>query len=195
MRLTRCKEERREYMSTDEQLVREIITGNSECYREIVSRYQTKVFSVAFKVARNQKDAEDIAQDVFLKVYHSLHQFKGDSSFSTWIYRVTMNKALDWKRKQERSVSREIGTADEQLTDRMETPEQQLLKQFDHDLVKQSIKLLPEKYQIVLELYYFEECSYKDISERLDIAVKTVETRLYRAKGLVREHLLKGGIG
>lgn len=182
-------------MSTDEQLIREVITGNSECYREIVSRYQTKVFSVAFKVARNQKDAEDIAQDVFLKVYHSLHQFKGDSSFSTWIYRVTMNKALDWKRKQERSVSREIGTADEQLTNRMDTPEQQLLKQFDHDLIKQSLKLLPEKYQIVLELYYFEECSYKDISERLDIAVKTVETRLYRAKGLVREHLLKGGIG
>ncbi|MBM6618850.1 RNA polymerase sigma factor [Bacillus suaedaesalsae] len=182
-------------MSTDEQLVREVITGNAECFREIVSRYESKVFSVAFKVARNQKDAEDIAQDVFVKVYHSLHLFKGESSFSTWIYRVTMNKSLDWKRKQERSVSKDVGMVDDQLKDHYDTPEQQLLKQYDRDLIKQSIKQLPEKYQIVLELYYFEECSYKDISDRLDIAVKTVETRLYRAKGLVREHLMKGGIG
>lgn len=62
-------------MSTDEQLVQDILTGKSDRYREIVSRYQSKVFSVAYKVARNHKDAEDIAQDVFIKVYGSLHLF------------------------------------------------------------------------------------------------------------------------
>lgn len=105
-----------------------------------------------------------------------------------------MNKALDWKRKHERTSAKVISRNEEEIIDKILTPEQQVLKQFDDELVKQSIQLLPEKYQIVLELYYFEECSYKDISERLNIAVKTVETRLYRAKGLVKEQLTRGGV-
>lgn len=84
---------------SDKEMIADIVKGNKDLYREIVSRYKDKVYSVAFKISLNPKDAEDITQEVFLQAYRSLAQYHFDSSFSTWLYKISVNKGLDWKRK------------------------------------------------------------------------------------------------
>lgn len=174
-------------MESDEQLVKEILNGNRQLFRELVLRYQSKVFAVALKVSNNQKDAEDIAQEVFLQLYRSLHNFKGTSSFYTWIYRITMNKAIDYKRKQEKiqdQVSEElISSVPEKNT---LPPEDALIKSFDRELIHSYLFELPPAYRDVLISYYFEDLSYGEIALKYNIGIKTVESRLYRAKRLIK---------
>ncbi len=86
-------------MYTDEQLIKYILSGNNQMYRELINRYQHKVFSISLRFTNNQFDAEDIAQEIFLQAYKSLSTFNFDSNFSTWLYRITINKGLDWKKK------------------------------------------------------------------------------------------------
>lgn len=181
-------------MESDELLVENILKGNQQQFKELIMRYQSRVYAVALKVANNQKDAEDISQEVFLQLYRSLSSFNGDSSFSTWIYRITMNKALDFKRKNEKIKEKE---SDHNLSTIPEStilsPEEALIKNLDKELIHSYLIELPEAYSDVLKLYYFEELTYGEIALKLNVAVKTVESRLYRAKRIIKEKH-KGGI-
>ncbi len=181
-------------MESDEQLVRKIVKGNHQLFKELIVRYQSKVFAVALKVSNNQKDAEDISQEVFLQLYRSLENFNGESSLATWIYRITMNKAIDFKRKQvkqqENETSELLSTLPEE---NLLTPEEALLKTVDKELIHSYLIELPQAYSDVLKLYYFEELTYGEIALKLNVAVKTVESRLYRAKRLIKDKH-KGGI-
>ena len=181
-------------MESDEQLVESILKGNQQQYRELILRYQSRVLAVALKVTNNRKDAEDISQEVFLQLYRSLGNFNGDSSFSTWIYRITMNKAIDYKRKQDRQLEQEPEDVISSLpeTNRL-SPEEALLKNLDKELIHSYLIELPPAYRDVLKLYYFDELSYSEISMKLNVAVKTVESRLYRAKRLIKDKH-RGGI-
>jgi len=181
-------------VESDEQLVDSILNGNQQHFRELILRYQSRVLAVALKVTNNQKDAEDISQEVFLQLYRSLGNFNGDSSFSTWIYRITMNKAIDYKRKQDRQLEQEPEDVISSLpeTNRL-SPEEALLKNLDKELIHSYLIELPPAYRDVLKLYYFDELSYSEISMKLNVAVKTVESRLYRAKRLIKDKH-RGGI-
>lgn len=188
------EEERGDAMESDEQLVRNIVKGNHQLFKELIVRYQSKVFAVALKVSNNQKDAEDISQEVFLQLYRSLENFNGESSLATWIYRITMNKAIDFKRKQvkqqENETSELLSTLQE---DNLLSPEEALIKTIDKELIHSYLIELPQAYSDVLKLYYFEELTYGEIALKLNVAVKTVESRLYRAKRLIKDKH-KGGI-
>ncbi len=174
-------------METDEQLIQQALDGDKEAFRKLILRYQSKVYAVAYKVARDQKDAEDITQEVFLQLYRSLSQFHGDSAFSTWIYRISMSKALDYKRKLARTPSYQSEEIDESLSTK-ETPESSLIKKEEQGLILEFVDNLPPNYQDVVKLYYLQHQSYREIAEKLDIAVKTVESRLYRAKQMMRKY-------
>lgn len=176
-------------MIADEQLVKEILEGNVELFRELVTRYQHRVLSVAYNVTLNQKDAEDIAQEVFLQIYRSLSSFQFEAAFSTWVYRVTMNKALDWKRKRKGIQIELVDRQDDFSTERF------VLKKLEEEKLKQMIDQLPEIYHDVLHLYYFEQRSYQQIAKELSIELKTVESRLYRARSLLREQYRKEETG
>ena len=180
-------------MESDEQIVNDILNGNQHRFRELVLRYQSRVFAVALKVSNSQKDAEDISQEVFLQLYRSLHNFKGKSSLYTWIYRITMNKAIDYKRKQEKIKDQEseelISTYPEK---NILPPEEALIKSFDKELIHSDLLELPTVYRDVLICYYFEGLSYREIALKFNIEVKTVESRLYRAKRLIKDKR-KGG--
>ncbi len=183
-------------MYSDEQLIKLVQSGKRTFFRDIVSRYEHKVLAVAYKVTGNRKDAEDVAQEVFIQIYRSLGSFRFESSFSTWIYRISMNKALDWKRKHFREATEQDITVSEKIVPIQELlPEDLLIKRADQEFILERINCLPEKYQTVLKLYYFEDLSYQDIAGNLDIAVKTVESRLYRAKAMLREQFRKEGLG
>lgn len=175
-------------MESDEQLVNDILNGNQQRFREIVVKYQSRVFAVAMKISNNQKDAEDISQESFLQLYRSLYNFKGESSLYTWIYRITMNKAIDYKRKQDRIKDQEseelISSYPEQ---NILPPEEALIKSFDKEMILSILRELPPLYSNVVISYYFEGLSYREIALKLNIEVKTVESRLYRAKRLMKD--------
>ncbi|MCP8968195.1 RNA polymerase sigma factor [Ectobacillus ponti] len=179
-------------MENEQQLIQDILRGNRHRFQEIVAHYGAQVHSVAIKVADNPRDAEDISQEVFLQVYRSLPQFQGEAKLSTWMYRITMNKALDYKRKQKPQAP---DAALAQLPDmQAATPEEALLQKSEQEWLHANIMRLPAAYREIVYLYYFKELSYRQIADKLGIAVKTVESRLYRARGLL-QHMRKGETG
>lgn len=177
-------------MYNDEQIINEVLAGQLNQYKGLVSRYQQKVFSVALKITNNQKDAEDIAQEVFLQAYLSLSTYQFDSSFSTWLYRITVNKGIDWRRKNKHTLNQEVYQEQQEKSSEF-IPEDLLLRKDRQESIKIMLNKLPKAYQSVLVLYYFDNLSYHQIADQLGIAKKTVESRLYRAKLLMKERLRK----
>jgi len=179
-------------MSTDTQLIEQILCGKIELYRELVSRYKGHVFSVARKITRDEREAEDLSQEIFIKAYQSLHTFQRESSFSTWIYRIDVNKGLDWKKANQRRLF--VEPLEGSVPNSVPLTEQFLLAQEEKEKVTEQIQHLPEIYERIIFYYYFDNLSYLEISKKLGISPKTVESRLYRAKKLLKENLVKEGL-
>lgn len=174
-------------MDKDEGLIKNILAGNAEGFREIVSRYQNQVFSVSLNMTNNYKDAEDLTQEVFIQVYKSLDTYQFKASFSTWIYRITLNKALDWKKRRK---SCEIQLNDWHLYDSdypSNTIEELIIEDLERDSLKLQINNLPDIYKEVINLYYFDDYSYNQIAEKVNITEKSVESRLYRARIMLKK--------
>ena len=183
-------------MDTDAQLIDRITHGKKELYRELVSRYQANVFSVAIKITHDPKEAEDLSQEIFIQAYQALHTFQGQSSFPTWLYRIAVNKGLDWKRKKQRILRSEAlhDVMEENLLKTESSTEQFLLEKEEQEKVAEKIGELPEIYERVISYYYFDNLSYHEISRKLGISTKTVESRLYRAKKILKETIAKEGL-
>lgn len=173
-------------MDTDKLLIKDILAGNTDSFRKIVSKYQNKIFSVALSMTSNYKDAEDLTQEVFIQVYKSLHTYQFKSSFSTWIYRITINKALDWKKRKKEN---NFQLRDEFFYDNypLITTEELFIESIDKDSVNLNINKLPDIYKEVINLHYFDNYSYSQIAKKMNIAEKTVESRLYRARLMLKK--------
>lgn len=177
----------------DEELVRRAQADDDRAFGELVSRYETKVFSLALKMVRNPEDAEDVLQDTFLRAYRGIKSFKGNSTFSTWIYRITANSALmRLRKKQLPTVS--IEDADERETpvniaDWSPGPVEQLLSQELQRVMDEAIEALPAEFRQVFVLRDIEEMSNAEAAEILDLSVAAVKSRLHRARLKVRNRL------
>ena len=178
---------------TDEQLVRKSQQDDERAFGELVSRYESKVYSLALKMVRNPEDAEDVLQDTFLRAYRGIKSFKGNSTFSTWIYRITANSALMRLRKRQLpTVS--IDDADEReapinIADWAPGPVEQMLNQETQAAMTEAIEALPPEFRQVFVLRDIEELSNAEVAEVLDISVAAVKSRLHRARLKVRNRL------
>ena len=160
-----------------------IIEGNSNGFNILVDRYKDLVFSLALKMVKNREEAEEVAQDTFIKVFKSLSQFKGDSKFSTWIYKVTYNTCLDRLKKTKREQQvvsiddfniNQIKNIDNAL-DKMEEKERE-------KAIQDCINLLSSDDAFLLTLFYFEEQSLEEISKVLGITPNNVKVKLFRSR-------------
>lgn len=160
-----------------------IIEGNSNAFSVLVDRYKDLVFSLALKMVKNREEAEEIAQDTFVKVFKSLSKFKGDSKFSTWIYKVTYNTCLDRLKKNKREqhvVSidefnlNQIKSLDNAL-DLMEAEER-------NKTIQDCINLLPSDDAFLLTLFYFDEQSLEEIAKVVDLTPNNVKVKLFRSR-------------
>lgn len=172
--------------SADEPLlISRIVSGHRELFRILVNRYQRAVHGIGVSFFRNAEDAADFTQDVFFKAYRSLASFRGTSRFSTWLYRIAYNTAVNGvaRRKEYHSLIEEenAGTAD--------TPEQLVLRKAAEEAVRKAVEELPDKYRVCIDLFFFYDRSIREIELITGFPENTVKSHVFRAKKLLRERL------
>lgn len=182
---------------TDADLVHRVRKGETRLFSELVARYQDPVFAMASRFVSTPGDAEDLAQEAFLRAFRGLEGFKGEARFSTWLYRITWNLCADWLRRHRRSGRGTQSSLDDaaELADGRVDLEQGLLVSEDKRKVREALDALDEKYRTVVVLLYYQKLSYEEIASVLEVPVKTVETRLYRARRILKENLERQGVG
>lgn len=180
---------------TDELIVNLVLKGNIQLFSEIVNRYKEKVFSLSYRFTEDTGEAQDLSQEVFISVYKKLHTYKENSKFSTWLYRINYNLCIDWLRKNKRRKKEILEEYEFKSGEQGCDMETSFIERQKRELVRAIIKEMDTKYKTVLILFHFEGLSYEDIGDILKIPMKTVETRLYRARGVLKKELAKRGIG
>ena len=173
--------------ATDSELVEMIINVTPRAYRQIIKRYQTKLFSYLYRLIGNREETEDLLQNVFVKVYNNLDRFDRRKKFSSWIYRIAHNEAVNFlkKRGKKKFISLEdITTTKDKLeiSTSEKSPADSWIKKELKKEVEMAMEKLPAKYKEVLILRYFLDKSYGEMSEILGKPVNTVGTLLNRAK-------------
>lgn len=187
----------------DEEIVSYIVKGKTELFSVIIDRYQSKVFSTAYNYTHDYEEARDLTQEIFIKLYNNLQGYRNKASFSTWLYRIAVNRCIDWTRKKRLLTVSVIHDSSEEEIDIYDTiadgaggPEEALIKQESKAYIRKVVEDLPEIYKTVIILYYFEDFSPQEISEITDVPKRTIETRLYRGRNLLKlrlEELVYGG--
>ena len=177
-------------LNQDQHYIDGVINGDTRAFSVLVDRYKYMVYTLAMKILRNKEEAEEVAQDVFVKVYQALPTFKGDAKFSTWLYKIAYYRSLDYLKKHKRSIetaSLEV-TGDyniasfDNVLDGLEAEDRK-------KLFKEAIDQLPEDDSVIITLHYFEELSLKEISEVMEITANTAKVRLFRSRKRLAELL------
>ncbi|MFH1258946.1 MAG: RNA polymerase sigma factor [Elusimicrobiota bacterium] len=184
-------------MVSDIELVNSAKKGDHAAFTQLATKYKGTVFNIIYYITRGNEAADDIAQEVFLKVYFSLHQFRGISLFSTWLYRITVNECLDeMKKRKYKIVSIEDpvfennqGAIKDLLESREESAEKQLLDKETREFVRRLIISLPDKYRLIITLRDLEDLSYTEISGIMNISLDKVKVWLFRARQKLREKI------
>lgn len=177
---------------SDEKLIKVVLSQNRDVYEILFRRYQRKLFSYIYHFVSNRDEAEDILQSVFIKTFKSIDHFDTDKKFSSWIYRIAHNEAINHlkRRNKKHFVSWEdiVSTKDKLETKSSEEgPDEIWVHKEISKEVHEAIDKLPQKYRQILELRYFADYSYGAIGKILDKPVNTVGTLINRAKGKLQE--------
>lgn len=169
------------------QLILAAKQGNRKAFSDLMDAYSKKIYYAAYSFMKNVEDAADISQDVFLKVYTNLDSFDEERSFFPWIYRITKNLCLNKLKKcdNKNSSMPEYDFIESNYT----APEEHLLRNEEIDSLQNAINSLPENFREIILLKHFEECTYSEISEILEIPIGTVMSRLFGARKKLREIL------
>lgn len=160
--------------------IEKIKNGQTNYFSYLVERYQDIVFSIALKVLRNREDAEEMAQESFIKAYKSLHTFKGSAKFSTWIYRITYNTCISEVRKKKQHF---VSTSDVEIKDETEEfnldgiPAENRAK-----VIKSAMDKLPEEEYTLVLLFYFKDQSIEEISKVAKLSESNTKVKLFRAR-------------
>lgn len=165
-----------------------MLEGNDHAFRLLVEKYRNDVFRTVFAVLRDQKEAEDAAQEVFMKVYTSLSLYE-NQGFKTWITRIAVNHAIDVKRKQARRREDVVDALDQQaLGSPKDSVEKVVIAEDQRRLVQKKLNEVPENYREVIYGFYIAEKSYQQMAKEQNVQVKTIETKLYRARSWMKKN-------
>lgn len=188
-------------VALDKALVARFKAGDESAFEEMVSRYWDRIYAMVHKLLRNSQDAEEVTQDAFIRAHRGLENFRGDSSFSTWLYQIATNLARNrywywFRRKRDKSISFDQPIASETTTTLAEifpadvqSPEDITVTNEFKSRVADAMKLLNEKHREALVLRNVKNLSYEEIAERLQISIGTVKSRIARARESLREKL------
>ena len=179
-------------------LIIEVKKGDTESFGELVELFKDKVYQVAYRMVGHPQEAQDVAQEAFLRAYTNLDKFDMDRKFSTWLFRIATNVAIDRLRKkkpdfylEDKIKGTEGLTYESQLAADQELPEDQVVNLEMQEWIQSEINQLPLKYRSAVILKYMEDLSLKEISEILDMPISTVKTRIHRGREALRKRMRK----
>jgi len=180
----------------DEQLVRQSQANDTRAFDELVNRYQDRVYRLAFRILRHEEDAAEALQDAFLSAFRGIKNFKAESTFSTWLYRVATNAALmRYRRRREPHLSLEQSQSPNPDAEPLEVPDwsaqplDELLDQETREVMEAGMERLPEDLRTVFVLRDIEGLTNAEVAAVLDVSVAAVKSRLQRARSGLREEL------
>lgn len=166
--------------------------GDREAFGELVEQYRDNVYRLAYRMCGNAYDADEAAQEAFVAAWRALPNFRGDAKFSTWLYRLTTNAAIDVMRREKRHQTVGDGEMIE-VADDADSPQETVERTEQQEAVQEALATLSEEYREVLLLRYMEELDYAEIAEVLQLPSGTVKSRINRAKAALKNALLKSG--
>ena len=181
-------------LAEEQDWIERLRAGDEDSFRILVEQYQDRVYAMACRFCGCRHEANDMAQDIFIQIYEHIRGFQGRSSLDSWIYRLSLNRCISFRRAQKRwaVLGRDgpvYGVSGEK------SPEEHLALAEETKELHRTLLKLPERYMTVIELYYFQELSYQQIAELTGISIRTVETRLYRARQRLKTLLDPEGTG
>ena len=171
------------------------VKGDEKAYSELTQKYQKPLYFHVCKMIRNLDFAEDLVQDIFLKAFKSLKNYKNDYAFSTWLYRIATNHTIDYLRKKKlETLSIHADDSDDthatiQLADEDSFTDEPMIRRERKNKVHEAIGQLPEKYREVILKRHIEEKSYQEIAEEMDIPLGTVKAHIFRARELLYKYM------
>ncbi|MDT4969772.1 MAG: polymerase sigma-70 factor, subfamily [Acidobacteriota bacterium] len=175
-----------ETVTSDEQVVERALSGDAEAFGEIVSRWQRRIFALAYGMLGREEDARDATQETFLAAFRSLRSFRGDAKVSSWLHRIAVNQCITRQRRAK--VRGETTLEDETEADGAsysapahESPARVAENQERTDSVRRAVRALPPELRQVVVMKEFEELTFQEIAEALDLPLSTVKSRLYTA--------------
>jgi len=168
---------------SDEELVKKYLKGNERAFEVLIKRYLKPVYSFVYHQIENKEEAEDLTQEIFVKAWKNLKKFDQKKNFKTWIFTIAKNSVIDYLRKKKKEVW---------LSEKILNSQNFAEKIFEETkILKEAIEKLSPKYQLVLELYYWQGLNFKEISKILKEPLNTVKSRHYRAILLLRKFILE----
>jgi len=172
---------------SDEQLVVLVLEGQKLAFEILVERYQKQIFALAYRLGGDYDEARDLAQEAFLRIYRELPRFDPGRRFFPWMYRVAHNTCINLLHKRPKDVT----PLDQvlELPDGGADPDGSYERIELNEAINSALQALPEQYRLPLVLKYLEGMSYQQISEQLDLPVSTIETRLFRGRGMLKKVL------
>ena len=189
----------------DKKLQTQIVTacqrGDPHAYEQLIRCYQTQVYSLALRMLGDAEDAADVTQETFIRIFRTIDSFRGDASFSTWVYRVTSNLCLDWLRRRKRQVlssdapvSWEHETAPREAADNAPNPEDLLAAAELRQEIQSALNELESYHRLALLLRDVQGLSYEEISDILDLPLGTVKSRINRGRKQLKKMLQQKNI-
>lgn len=180
----------------DYQLVCQAVEQNDQAaYAALMERYRDSIFHTMLKMVRNRNDAEDLTIEAFGKAFRKLASYTPSYAFSTWLFKIATNNCIDFIRKQRMktlSIDEPLEEdGDKDFSNNLRAtsldPEERFIKQQRRKIMRELMQRLSDKYRIMIELRYFEELSYQEIADKLELPIGTVKAQLFRAKELLME--------
>jgi len=180
---------------SDQYYIHKVLKGEVQAFSELVKRYQSMVYTIAYRMIRNKEEAEEVAQDTFVKAYTSLSKYRGEAKFSTWLYTIAYRNSLDVIKIKKRMVStevlQEVSEADAGM---VEDALSYLQDKERKKVISDGILQLPEEDAVIITLYYFEEKSIKEIKEIVGLTADNIKIKLYRSRkklySILKYHVL-----
>jgi len=177
-------------------LIESALGGNQGAYKELMERHRSAIYHIVLKIVRDREAVEDLVQETFMKAFASLATYRSEYKFSTWLYRIAANAAIDYLRKKRLKTlsldapvhgSDDMGSID--IPDYSYSPEKEIEEREKRISINDAIDSLPEKYRLVIVYRHKDDKSYEEIAEALDIPIGTVKARIFRARELLKKKL------
>lgn len=183
---------------TDVELIAKAIRGREDGFEELVRRYQRPITAYVYRMLNDYESSLDVTQEVFIKVYNSLEKYSSDYKFSTWLYRIAHNAAIDHMRRnsanlQSLETENDEGAYQMQIESPLLTPEQERERSEWRSEIEAVVKCLPSVYRELILLRHAQDLSYDEIAEVTNLPLGTVKNRLFRAREMMREIFIERG--